>query len=324
MFATLAITALLIETAAGYPDAVYRRIGHPVGWMGRLIARCERAWNREQLGAVRRRLAGLATLLLMLSAGLAAGALLAGLAARLLPPAAALLVTALAASTLLAQRSLYAHVRVVADALDREGLEAGRAAVARIVGRDPQALDGAGVSRAAIESLAENFSDGVVAPLFWLTALGLPGAVAYKVVNTADSMIGHRTQRYRDFGWASARLDDLVNLPASRLAALWIVLAAALQPECSARGAVTAVRWDARHHRSPNAGWPEAAMAGALGLRLAGPRIYSGAVVEDRWMGNGRPDASPADIRRALALYRTACAIQITACAALALVTQLG
>jgi len=324
MFATLAITALLIETAAGYPDAVYRRIGHPVGWMGRLIARCERAWNREQLGAVRRRLAGLATLLLMLSAGLAAGALLAGLAARLLPPAAALLVTALAASTLLAQRSLYAHVRVVADSLDRESLEAGRAAVARIVGRDPQALDGAGVSRAAIESLAENFSDGVVAPLFWLTALGLPGAVAYKVVNTADSMIGHRTERYRDFGWASARLDDLVNLPASRLAALWIVLAAALQPECSARGAVTAVRRDARHHRSPNAGWPEAAMAGALGLRLAGPRIYSGAVVEDRWMGNGRPDASPADIRRALALYRTACAIQITACAALALVTQLG
>jgi adenosylcobinamide-phosphate synthase len=324
MFPTLAITALLIETAAGYPDALYRRVGHPVGWMGRLIAWCEQGWNREHLGAVRRRIAGVAALLLLLAAALACGALLAGLASRLLPPAVALLATALVASTLLAQRSLDAHVRAVWDALDKDGLEAGRAAVSRIVGRDPQVLDRAGVSRAAIESLAENFSDGVVAPLFWLTALGLPGAVAYKAVNTADSMLGHKTGRYRDFGWASARLDDLVNLPASRLAALWIVLAAALRPECSARGATAAVWRDARHHRSPNAGWPEAAMAGALGLRLAGPRAYSGRVVEDHWMGNGRAEATATDIRRALALYRTACAIQIAACAALALVMQLG
>jgi adenosylcobinamide-phosphate synthase len=324
MFATLAITALLIETAAGYPDALYRRVGHPVGWMGRLIAWCEQGWNSERLGSVGRRLAGAATLLLLVAAALASGALLAGLASRLLPPLPALLATALVASSLLAQRSLDAHVRAVADALDREGLEAGRAAVSRIVGRDPHVLDEAGVSRAAIESLAENFSDGVVAPLFWLTALGLPGAVAYKAINTADSMIGHKTGRYRDFGWASARLDDLVNLPASRLAALWIVFAAALLPECSARDALTAVWRDARHHRSPNAGWPEAAMAGALGLRLAGPRVYSGRVVEDHWMGDGRAEATAADIRRALALYRTACAIQIAACATLALVTQLG
>jgi adenosylcobinamide-phosphate synthase len=324
MFPSLAIAALLIEAAAGYPDAVYRHIGHPVGWIGRLIACCERAWNRQHFGRVTRRLAGVATLMLILTAGLAAGALLAALAARLLPPAAALLATALVASTLLAQRSLYAHVRAVLDALDREGLEAGRVAVSRIVGRDPEVLDQAGVSRAAIESLAENFSDGVVAPLFWLTILGLPGAAAYKAVNTADSMIGHRTERYRDFGWASARIDDLVNLPVSRLAALWIVLAAAIRPECSARRAVTAVQRDARRHRSPNAGWPEAAMAGALGLRLAGPRVYSGRVIEDHWMGDGCSDASAADIRRALALYRTACAIQIGACATLALVMGLG
>lgn len=324
MFATLAIAALLIETAAGYPEPLYRRMGHPVGWFGRLIAWCEQAWNRERFGAARRQLAGVATLVLLLAAGLVAGALLAGLAGRLLPPAAALLATALVASALLAQRSLDAHVRAVADALERDGLEAGRAAVSHIVGRDRHVLDAAGVSRAAIESLAENFSDGVVAPLFWLTALGLPGAAAYKAINTADSMIGHRTQRYRDFGWASARLDDLVNLPASRLAALWIVLAAAFRPDCSARRALLAVQRDARHHRSPNAGWPEAAMAGALGLRLAGPRVYSGRVVEDHWMGDGRAEATAADIHRALALYRTACALQITAYAALALVTGFG
>jgi adenosylcobinamide-phosphate synthase len=324
MSPTLAIAALLIETAAGYPNALYRRIGHPVGWIGRLIAWCEQRWNREHFGAVRRRLAGVATLVLVLGAGVVVGALVAGLASRLLPPAAALLATALVASALLAQRSLYAHVRAASEALDRDGLEEGRASVSHIVGRDTQVLDQAGVSRAAIESLAENFSDGVVAPLFWLAILGLPGAAAYKAVNTADSMIGHTTERYRNFGWASARLDDLINLPASRLAALWLVLAAAFQPECSAKSALIAVRRDARHHRSPNAGWPEAAMAGALGLRLAGPRVYSGRAVEDHWMGNGRAEATAADIRRALALYRTACATQIAAYAAFALVMELG
>jgi adenosylcobinamide-phosphate synthase len=324
MFATLAIAALLIETAAGYPGALYRRIGHPIGWIGRLIAWCERTWNREDFGAVQRCLAGVATLLLVLSASFAAGALIAGLASRLLPSAVALFAIALVASALLAQRSLGAHVGAVSDALDRDGLEAGRVAVSHVVGRDTLVLDGAGVSRAAIESLAENFSDGVVAPLFWLTILGLPGAAAYKAVNTADSMIGHKIERYRDFGWASARLDDLVNLPASRLAALWIVLAAAVRRDCSVKGALIAVRRDARRHRSPNAGWPEAAMAGALGLRLAGPRIYSGRVVEDHWMGDGRAEATAADVRRALALYRTACAIQLAALAGLALVAGGG
>ena len=324
MFATLAIAALLIETALGYPDALYRCIGHPVGWIGRLIAWCEQVWNREHFGAVRRRVGGVATLALVLTVALAAGALVSGLAARWLPPPAALLATALMASALLAQRSLAEHVRAVVDGLDRDGLEAGRVAVSQIVGRDTRSLDEAGVSRAAIESLAENFSDGVVAPLFWLTLLGLPGAAAYKAVNTADSMIGHHNERYRDFGWASASADDLINLPASRLSALWIVLAAVLCPGCSARGALVAARRDARHHRSPNAGWPEAAMAGALGLRLAGPRVYGGCAIEDHWMGDGGTEATSADLRRALALYRTACAIQIAAYAALAMFTGLG
>jgi adenosylcobinamide-phosphate synthase len=169
-----------------------------------------------------------------------------------------------------------------------------------IVGRNPQTLDEAGVARAAIESLAENFSDGIVAPAFWLGLSGLPGIAAYKAINTADSMIGHRTPRHLAFGWAAARIDDLVNLPASRLTALLLIVAAALDRGADVGSALQAVRRDAGKHRSPNAGWPESAMAGALGLRLAGPRIYGETRVEDRWM---------ADIRRALKLYRCACGL---------------
>jgi len=215
----------------------------------------------------------------------------------------------LAATSLIAQRSLHDHVRAVEVALRESGLEAGRRAVSMIVGRNPDALDEAGVARAAIESLAENFSDGIVAPTFWLAIAGLPGVAFYKASNTADSMIGHRTPRHEAFGWAAARLDDGLNLPASRLSALFIALAAAVTGE-SVRGAMGAVWRDASSHRSPNAGWPEAAIAGALGLRLAGPRIYGDVLVDDAFMGEGRRDATAADIGRALRLYHAACAIQ--------------
>jgi adenosylcobinamide-phosphate synthase len=230
----------------------------------------------------------------------------------------ALLLVGALASTLIAQRSLCEHVAAVATALEHEGLAAGRKAVAQIVGRDTAALDEAAVSRAAIESLAENYSDGVVAPLFWLLVGGLPGAAVYKAINTADSMIGHRSERYRAYGWAAARLDDLVNLPASRLAALFIIAAATLLPGLDAQSALRAVVRDARSHRSPNAGWPEAAMAGALGLRLAGPRIYGGVTVDDHWMGDGRADATAGDIRRALVVVRLACVLQAIVIAAVA------
>ena len=187
-----------------------------------------------------------------------------------------------------------------------EGLEGGRQSIAKIVGRDPDALDEAAICRAAIESLAENASDGVTAPAFWYLLGGLPGMIAYKAINTADSMIGHMSERYRAFGWAAAKLDDLVNLPASRLTGLMFIAAAAVVPGASASSAWRAFRRDARLHRSPNAGWPEAAMAGALGLRLAGPRVYDGVVVDDHWMGDGRAEATPEDIDRALTIYRTA------------------
>ena len=296
----IASLALLLYALFGYPDWVFRKIGHPVTWIGALIALCDRRLNRERgkCASRNRKLAGLLTIVCVAAAASATGLMLQRIADAL---PCGWLATALAASTLFASRSLFVHVRDVAAALETEGLEAGRRAVSRIAGRDPQALDRHGVARAAIESLAENASDGVVAPVFWFIVFGLPGLAAYKAINTADSMIGHRTPRHEAFGWASARLDDLVNLPASRLTAALFILAAPFAKASPQKAWRTVVR-DARRHRSPNAGWPEAAVAGALGLRLAGPRSYGGVYVLDAYMGGGRPDASAADIRRALAL----------------------
>ncbi|GEP04123.1 adenosylcobinamide-phosphate synthase CbiB [Methylobacterium oxalidis] len=307
--------ALVIEAAAGYPDALYRALGHPVTWIGRLIAALDRGLNRGETGA--RRLKGVLALVILLAAAAGAGLALTAVAG-LGGPVLGLFLVALLCASLPAQRSLDQHVARVAAALRREGLPGGRRAVSMIVGRDPETLDEAGVCRAAIESLAENFSDGIVAPAFWIGLGGLPGGLIYKAANTADSMIGHRTPRHAAFGWAAARFDDLVNLPASRLTALLIVAAARLTRGASARGAWEAVRRDARRHRSPNAGWPEAAMAGALGLRLAGPRVYGGERVADAWMGDGRAEATPADIERALRVYRTACALLFGLAAVLA------
>ena len=315
MTVTLTIVAVLIELIAGYPDWLLRSIGHPVTWMGRLIAALERRWNRETMApALRRRFGTVAVVLLVGIVGAAAFIIERGLL--ILP--FGLVGVGVIASTLIAQRSLHQHVARVADALDNADLASGREAVSHIVSRDTNALDEAGVGRAAIESLAENFSDGVVAPVLWMIIAGLPGAAIYKAVNTADSMIGHRTARFQAFGWAAARFDDLLNLPASRLSALLIIAAAAATKGTSASTAWRAVRRDASHHRSPNAGYPEAAMAGALGLALAGPRSYAGVHVDDAFMGNGRYGAKTNDIRAALRLYRRADAILIGLVAVLA------
>ena len=303
MTVALAFIAMLIELCLGYPEALHRAIGHPVTWIGRLIAWLDRELNRETAAPRARRTAGLAAVLILLAI-VGAIAVLVQWAVLLLP--FGILAAAFLASALVSQRSLHRHVADVAAALENGGVAAGREAVARIVGRDTGKLDAAGVARAAIESLAENFSDAIVAPVFWMTIGGLPGAALYKAINTADSMIGHRTPRYEAFGWAAARLDDLVNLPASRLSALLLIAAAALSKNASPGAAWRAVRRDAGKHRSPNAGYPEAAMAGALALSLAGPRVYGGTPVDDAFMGDGRREADAADIRRALALYRIA------------------
>jgi adenosylcobinamide-phosphate synthase len=303
MTVTLTLAALLIEAVVGYPDRLVRSIGHPVTWIGRLIRALERNCNSDTATPARRRALGLITVLLIVSiVAVVAWAIERGLL--LLP--FGLIGVGVLASALIAQRSLHEHVVRVADALDKTGVTGGREAVSHIVGRDVAVLDVAGVARAAIESLAENFSDGVVAPVFWMLIAGLPGAAVYKAVNTADSMIGHRTPRYQAFGWAAARLDDLLNLPASRLSAFLIIAAATVTPRASASGAWRAVRRDAGRHRSPNAGYPEAAMAGALGLALAGPRSYGGVRVDDALMGDGRRAADAGDIRAAVGLYRRA------------------
>jgi len=313
MSAALALFAMLIELCIGYPERLVRVIGHPVTWIGALIGGLDRLFNRDMTPALRR-LAGILAVAIALGV---VGAITFVVQWQLLRLPFGIVPVAVLASALIAQRSLHRYVANVASALERQDLDAGRKAVSHIVGRDTARLDRAGIARAAIESLAENFSDGIVAPVFWLVVAGLPGAALYKAINTADSMIGHRTPRYADFGWAAARLDDLVNLPASRFAALLLILASALRNDASASAAWRTVRRDAPRHRSPNAGYPEAAMAGALGLSLAGPRFYAGIRVEDAFMGDGRREAEAKDIRRALALYRCADAILLALLAGL-------
>lgn len=290
--------AMAIDGVLGWPGRLYARIGHPVTWLGRAIALLDRRLNRESHGAALRRLAGCGTLLAIV----ALAALPAWAVSRALPGGAlGLLMTAVLAWPFLAVRSMHDHVLAVATPLSQGDLPGARRAVSMIVGRNPEALDEAGVARAALESLAENTSDGIVAPLFWGVLLGLPGIAAYKAVNTLDSMIGHRTPRHDAFGWASARFDDLVNLAPARLTGLIFALVSGAPAR-----ALACMRADAARHRSPNAGWPEAAMAGALGIRLSGPRVYAGRVAQEPWVNGAAPDPQAGDLQRGLRLYRRA------------------
>lgn len=291
----LAPLALLIERLVGYPPALFRLIGHPVTWIGALIGWLEPRLNQGE----QRRLKGIVMLLLLLGTGLAISLLIIAVTRRI-PFGWG--IEALLASTLLAQKELSRAVSAVADGL-AVSLDAGRKAVSQIVGRDTAGLDQAGVSRAAIESLAESTSDGIVAPLFWLLVLGLPGIVLYKMANTADSMIGHKSERYKEFGWASARFDDLVNWIPARLSAMLIAGAAFFMRRTDPEHAWATALRDAKKHDSPNAGWPEAAFAGALGLSLGGPRSYEGETHELPSFGDGRSDLDGGDILSALALY---------------------
>jgi adenosylcobinamide-phosphate synthase len=304
----LLFMAIALDAALGEMGPLFRILPHPVVLIGRVIGLLDRRLNRPERSGPERRIRGV-----LVTAGLGLGALGIGAViaflARTLPHA--WLFEIFVAATLLAQRSLFEHVHDVAVALKDNGLEAGRYAVSRIVGRDPQSLDSHGVVRAAIESLAENFADGVVAPVFWYAVLGLPGLVLYKTINTADSMIGHLNDKYRDFGMASARLDDVLNLIPARLAGLLLILAAPFVPKGRPWKALVTMFRDARHHRSPNSGWPEAAAAGALDLALGGPRKYPGLTVDEKWIGSGRARAELPDIHRALHLYTVACLIQV-------------
>ena len=300
--------ALALEAIFGYPNWLYERIGHPVSWIGSLITALDRRLNKEGESEDARRVSGVLALgIIVVIAGAVAWAIERAAAYSAIGE----ILIAVLASTLIASRSLYNHVAAVARALENDGLKGARLAVGRIVGRNPETLDEHGVARAAIESLAENASDGVVAPVFWFAFFGLPGLAVYKAVNTADSMIGHRTPRHEAFGWAAARLDDLVNLPASRLTGLLFAGAALFVPNASPAPALEAMSRDASKHRSPNAGWPESAMAGALGFKLNGPKTYGNTRVEDAYMGDGRRDLGAQDIDAALRLATIAWTIMI-------------
>ena len=299
--------ALVIDGLIGDPPALWRALPHPVALIGRAIDVLERKLNRPTRGDRDRRLRGA-----LVAGGLVLAAVVIGAGVTELRRATAwggALEVALV-WTLIAQRSLYAHVRAVAVGLEKGGLEGGRREVAKIVGRDPESLDEAGVARAAIESCAENFADGVVAPVFWYVLFGFPGLLAYKTVNTLDSMIGHRSTRYLEFGMVSARLDDAMNLIPARLAGLLLALAAAFVPHGRPVEALRVMLRDHGHHRSPNSGWPEAAMAGGLDLALAGPRRYPGYVAQEKWIGTGRARATATDIRKALLVMAVGCLLQ--------------
>jgi adenosylcobinamide-phosphate synthase len=312
---TAAALALLIERIFGYPKPLYDKIGHPVEWIGTTLAKLEALLRDPEAEPLQARLRGVAALLALLIIF----AIPAVLAASFLATFKfGWIIEALLATTLIAQHSLSEHVSAVGKALDTS-LSEGRKAVAKIVGRDPAALDESGVVKGALESLAENTSDGIVAPVLWYALLGLPGIVAYKAINTADSMIGHKSERYIDFGGAAARLDDLINLPASRLTGLLFAAAAAWDDKERGKIALHAMWRDAPKHQSPNAGWPEAALAASLGVKFGGPRSYDGGRVDLPWMGEGRETLNRDDIRKGLRLYGTAMTFLLCMAAACAL-----
>ncbi len=310
-FSLAMLVALAIDALAGWPSWLYRAIGHPATWIGALIGWLDRTLNRDNGSELARRLAGIATVAIVVSVAAVPAAILQGL----LPDGwTGVVLIGVLAWPLVAARSLYDHVAAVARPLAQGDLGAARGEVAMIVGRETACLDEAGVSRAALESLAENTSDGIIAPLFWGAIFGLPGIAAYKAINTMDSMIGYRTPRHEAFGWAAARLDDLVNLVPARLTGLLFALAS-LRTGSALRAA-----WkDAHRHRSPNAGYPEAALAGGLGVRLSGPRVYEGKTTEQPWLNATGRDADASDLNAGLRVY-----VRCIALAALSLAAVSG
>ena len=299
------LAAMALDALVGDPPRLYRVLPHPVAAIGRLIGALDARWNDAALGEAIRRQRGVKLAVVVTFGALGFAWVVSYVLGQVYW---GWLLEALLASAFLSFRGLYDHVRRVAVALD-DGLGPAQAAVGHIVGRDPASLDEHGVARAAIESAAENFADGTVAPVFWYLLFGLPGLVAYKAINTMDSMVGYRSPRHEAFGAAAAKLDDAVNFWTSRLAGFLFVIAAYFLPGADAAEAWRAMRRDAPKHRSPNAGWPESALAGALGLAIAGPRRYGARLVDDHWMGDGRAEADAGDVRRALALYLAAGAV---------------
>jgi len=306
--------ALLVDWLVGDPDFVWRRIPHPVVGFGAIIGWFDRSRDRGIVVASlgddvdeRHQMWGAYMLAALLAVCFVVWYMLF-IAASFLGPFGWIL-EMLTVAVLIAQKSLRDHVRAVIGGLRNGGIEGGRGAVSMIVGRDVSRMNESGVSRAAIESLAENFSDGVVAPALWYAIGGIPGILFYKAVNTADSMVGHNNDEYRHFGRYAAKLDDLLNWPAARLSAALIVVAATVSRRSHKVPALWAkVKRDAPLHRSPNAGWPEAAFAVALELTLGGPRLYGEEHVDAPALGQGgKEELGVVDIEAAVSLFDASC-----------------
>lgn len=295
-FALTMALALLLDWLFGWPNWLYTRIGHPVTWIGSLITQLEVRLNRQDAARTHKIMVGALASLFVVLICAALGLLLQAV----LPDGVVgVVLGAVLAWPLLAARSLHDHVKDVAQPLAAGNIERARDAVSRIVGRDPAKLDEAGIARSAIESLAENTSDGIIAPMFWGGLFGLPGIAAYKAVNTLDSMIGYRNEQFEAYGKFAARLDDIVNWIPARLTGLGFVLLSA-----DSKRAWQVMRRDAGLHRSPNAGWPEAAMAAGLNCRLSGPRTYGDRLEQHSWVNDGARDPDAATIDRALAMLK--------------------
>lgn len=300
---TILLIALVADRLIGDPAIFWRYVPHPAVWFGSLIDVFERTFNNPGYSPLIRKVLGIASIVILVLFSMVVGHWTCVILD--LIPAIGFVIEIAIVAVLIAQKSLADHVHAVAGGLRDGGLAGGREAVSRIVGRDPETLDEFGVTRAAIESLAENASDGVIAPAFWFLLLGLPGLFAYKMLNTADSMVGHRSERYRSYGWASARLDDVANWIPARLTGALIALAAWSLDGLERAKRVFMVMWrDARLHRSPNAGWPESAMAAAVGVALGGPRIYAGDVADEPFLYvAGRHAAEVKDIDIAITVF---------------------
>ena len=300
------LIALVLEAYIGEASYIFRFITHPVELIGSVISLLDRKLNRKKRSNTDRTIRGLISLLIIISLSLIMGYIISWLS---LNHPWGWVIELILTTTLLAQRALYNAVQRVAISLQRNSTDTSRKTVSHIVGRDTSKLDNYGVARAAIESLAENFSDGVIAPVFWYILFGFPGLLIYKAVNTMDSMIGYRTIQYKAFGYFAARFDDAMNIIPARLSAFFLILASIFVPTANPIRALKIVLRDATKHQSPNAGWPESAMAGALNLTLAGPRHVKGNVLEAPWIGEGSAKVTHLDIKRSLYLYTVACLI---------------
>lgn len=302
--------AIVLDMLVGDPDWIWRKYTHPIVWFGRATGYADKKFNSSRLSNSQRKFRGIIVLTMLVSGAVILGLLSVAILSRfgVFGHVLEIIIVAI----FIAQKSMSDHVERIIRPLKQRDIDGARTAVSMIVGRDTKQLDEPSISRATIESMSENFSDGVVAPVFWFAVLGLPGLLAYKMINTTDSMLGHMTEKYQDFGWASARLDDVVNWVPARLSALFIVIASVFGRGTSAAlRAIKVVLQDAKLHRSPNAGWPESAMAGVLDVALAGPRTYAEYKVDDAYMNEaGRQKLKFSDVELAKIVFWTACLIE--------------